>query len=72
MSDLGPLDPCPFDKRGRHHLVAVLPGDDEHDVTLYCESCGSLRRMPASGSLSTSLDDFDSDAIARLVLKEQP
>lgn len=67
MSDVGPLAPCPSGKRGRHHLAAILPGDDEHDVTLYCEACGTLRRMPATGALTSSLDDLDAVTIARLV-----
>lgn len=67
MTDLGPLDRCPYSKKGAHHLAAIIPGDDDHDVTFYCEWCGALRRLPATGALTSSLDDLDPLTIARLV-----
>lgn len=64
--DLPPLEPCPFDKRGRHAMAAILPGEDSGDITLYCETCGSLRRAPASGSiLGERLDDLTPAEIER-------
>lgn len=64
--DLPPLEPCRADKRGRHHLSAILPGEDSGDITLYCEMCGALRRAPASGSiLAERLDDLTPAEIER-------
>jgi hypothetical protein len=61
------MEPCPFHKAGRHDLAAVLPEDSDHDMTLWCTACGALRRVPVSGSLSSSLDHLDADAIAAAV-----
>ena len=68
MTDLPPLEPCPVAKSGKHHLAAVIPEDSEHDMTLFCEACGIMRRAPVSGSLFASrLDDADADGIKRAV-----
>lgn len=59
------MDPCPVSKHGRHELTAVLPDDDTHDMTLFCDACGAMRRVPVSGSLTGgSLDDLDPALIA--------
>lgn len=67
--DLPALSRCPFGKKA-HHLVAIIPGDDDHDITLYCEKCGALRRAPATGSiLLERLDDMDAASIERVARK---
>jgi len=64
MTDLAPLPRCPVNsKRGAHHIAAILPGEDTGDLTLYCEQCGAVRRMPASGPVVGILDDADAAAI---------
>ena len=64
--DLPSMDPCPHGKKGRHQLAAIIPGDDEHDITLYCEQCGALRRAPATGPvLAERLDDLSAEEIKR-------
>ena len=62
MSDLPPLPKCKVGKRGRHHISAVLPGEDEGFLTFYCDLCMAVRRMPASGDIPV-LDDMDADRI---------
>lgn len=62
------MEPCPYGKRGDHRLSAVIPGDEAGDLTLFCEVCGALRRVPVMGRLlHERLDDLDADALARLV-----
>ena len=51
MTDIGPMEPCPHTKAGRHALNAILPEDSDHDMTLFCEWCGAMRRVPVSGAL---------------------
>lgn len=64
--NLPPLDPCPYGKGGRHELGVVTPDDDDHDMTMFCTHCGTVRRVPVTGALS-SLDDLDPAAIAEAV-----
>jgi hypothetical protein len=45
------MDPCPYAKRGQHALMAIIPEDSDHDLTLCCSVCGAMRRTPASGVL---------------------
>jgi hypothetical protein len=62
VTDLAALPRCPVNsKRGAHHIAAIIPGEDTGDVTLFCEQCGMVRRMPASGALT--LDEADAAAI---------
>jgi hypothetical protein len=67
VSDLPALDPCPYRKSGAHHLAAVIPGDDDGWLTLFCETCGAVRREPVSGHLDGTLDDLDVDEIERRI-----
>lgn len=68
MTELPPLTKCKVDKRGRHELGAILPGEDDGDATLYCQRCGVVRRFAVSGSLHVErLDDLDADGIYRAV-----
>jgi hypothetical protein len=63
--DLPALPRCKRTKGGAHDLAAIVPGDDDHDLTLYCTACGALRRLPASGPVLTPrLDDETADIIA--------
>ena len=63
-----PLPKCPYTKAGKHSLACVLPPDETGELTFYCEACGILRRVNASGSFTTgSLDDLDSDDILKNV-----
>jgi hypothetical protein len=65
--DLPAMARCPRGKKGAHQIAAIVPGDDEHDITLYCEHCGALRRAPATGELMVSrLDDLDAETIERI------
>lgn len=58
--DVGPMEPCPYTKSGKHETNALIPSDDEHDLTIWCAHCGSMRRVPATGSLwkGSPLDDW--------------
>ena len=68
MTDLPPLERCPVRKSGAHHLAAIIPEDSDHDMTLFCEACGIVRRMPIHGSvIGGSLDDVDAARIMRAV-----
>ena len=67
MSDSLPLPKCRADKRGRHHLVAVIPGEDDGWLTLFCEMCGTIRRAPASGHLHDETADMTVDEIERRI-----
>ena len=59
MSDLPPMEPCPYEKRGRHHLMAMFPVDGDGDLTLSCSRCGATRRMALNGLLpDTPMDDW--------------
>lgn len=65
--DLPAMDPCPFGKRGAHHMMVITPENDAGYLTFACEACGSLRRVPATGGLvpASPLDDVDMVAIAQ-------
>ena len=67
MTDIAPMEPCPY-KRGRHELGAVIPEDDDRELTLFCTHCGAMRRRPVSGPLTQALDDIDVEAIAESFL----
>lgn len=68
MTDLPAMDRCPVSKHGGHELNAILPDADGGDMTLFCDRCGAMRRVPVSGALlSGSLDDADAEAILRAV-----
>lgn len=59
------MDPCPYRKKGRHDISVVLPEDADHDMTLFCDACGAVRRMPVNGSpLASRLDDLTTEQIA--------
>lgn len=67
MTILPPLPACPADpKRGAHHLMLVIPETSDGDLTLLCEACGTVGRLPVSGALKPEvpLDDMPADAIA--------
>lgn len=67
VSDLAPMAPCPYDKRGRHHMAFVIPETSEGDLTLACEACAAIRRVPVSGPLyAGSADDLLNAEIAAL------
>lgn len=55
-TDVPPMDACPFSKSGRHELLALIPSDDEHDLTLFCAACGGMRRVPATGAIPIPAD----------------
>jgi hypothetical protein len=64
--DLPALEPCPYGRKKRHAIEAILPGDDDHDITLFCHYCGTLRRAAATGDLLVSrLDDKTAEEIVR-------
>ena len=65
--DLPPLDPCPAAKR--HALNVILPEESDGDMTLFCERCGTLRRVPVSGSLlpDSPMDDLSSEELELLI-----
>lgn len=71
MTDLPPLEPCPYSDDKRHKMFAIVPGDDDGDITLYCERCVAIRRVPASGSLGGSLDGLTADEIAAAMVQER-
>ncbi len=66
MTDLPPLPPCPFEKRGRHHLMVIVPESDDNDLTLICEACCAIRRIPVTGRLvGETLDGLTADDIEK-------
>lgn len=68
--DLPAMERCPRGRKGRRSLAAIIPGDDDHDITLYCETCGALRRAPATGAILLSrLDDLTAADIERATRK---
>ena len=66
MSDIGPMAPCPVAKR--HSLAVILPEETDGDMTLFCERCGSLRRVPVAGAIlpDAPMDDLTAAEIAAL------
>ena len=65
MNDLPAMAPCPVDKRGRHSMAALWPESSVGDMTMYCERCGMVRRLPMSGEVGVPLDMLDADEILR-------
>lgn len=68
MGDLPAMDPCPFGKDSRHALMALYVDDiaraDTSDLTLACQHCGALRRVPLTGAMVASrLDDATAEQI---------
>ena len=59
------MDPCPHRDSGKHELNALIPSDDDRDLTLFCGHCGAMRRVPATGSLwkGSPLDDWPANEI---------
>lgn len=64
MSDLPPLDPCPYSKFGQHDLGVITPESDDGDLTFFCDRCGVIRRLPVRGAVSGSLDSLTAEQIA--------
>lgn len=67
MSDLFPLEPCPYDKRGSHDLSYLIPDTADGWLTVTCDHCGIMRRVPASGELAPVLDQAPADWIEAMV-----
>ena len=66
---MGPMERCPYSKSGAHDLCTVVPDDDDRDMTLSCNKCGAIRRLPVSGALpSAPLDDSVAAFIERAAL----
>lgn len=63
------MEKCPSGKRGRHHLNAVLPGEDGRPFVLFCEWCGATRHVDMD--TPAPLDDLPADAIAELSRRKQ-
>lgn len=40
------MDKCKVGRKGRHQLAAIIPGDDDHDITLYCEGMWRAPQSP--------------------------
>ena len=57
IEDAGPMAPCPARKSGAHRFASYgIEDGASSSVTLACEACGSVRRIPATGAL-LPLDD---------------
>ena len=67
MIDLPEMAPCLVGKNGRHALAALYPSDAVLDLTLFCEHCGMVRRLPMSGEISAPLDALSASEILRRV-----
>jgi hypothetical protein len=67
VNDLPALAPCPADKRGRHSVAAIFSSEGNHDMTMFCEHCGMVRRLPMSGEVGVPLDMLSVDEILRRV-----
>ena len=63
MIDLPEMAPCLVGKYGRHALAALDPSDAGLDLTLFCEHCGLVRRLPMSGEISAPLDALSATEI---------
>ena len=72
MDAIGPLPSCPVGKRGRHALAAIFSSEANHDLTLFCEWCGTVRRFPMTGDIGAPLDALDADAILRRIARGSP
>lgn len=59
-----PMPPCPYDKKGRHDLGALVPESDDNPLVLFCSHCGMTSRH--SVQVPAPLDDLPGDAIAQL------
>jgi len=71
MSDMAPMDPCPCGKNGAHELSAVLPESSDGDLTLFCDRCGALRRVPVQGAIyADRLDDVMTEVTMMLPRSE--
>ena len=68
MIDLPAMAPCPVRKGGRHSLSALFSSDGDHDMTLFCGSCGALRRVPMDGEVSVPLDAMTPAQISAAVM----
>ncbi len=66
MNDLPAMAPCPVGKGGRHEIAAVFSSEGNQDLTMFCEWCGMVRRLPMSGVVGVPLDMLDADEIVRL------
>ena len=64
MADIGAMDLCPARKDGAHRLIPLVPDDAGMDMTLFCDRCGAMRRVPVTGQLMPVLDDMDADTTA--------
>lgn len=64
MTDLGPMRRC-YRKKA-HHFAFVIPSSRKDDLTLACEKCGSIRRIPVNGDM-VPLDAMSSDEIMRRI-----
>jgi hypothetical protein len=58
------LPPCPYVKKGRHSLNAIIPEDDGHPMVLFCDACGMT--LARSLAVPAPLDDMTADEIRRL------
>ena len=62
------LEPCPYDKRGRHDLMAFFNGDDQSiPATLVCCHCGMGKQVPLTWTGEGTLDARTADEIQRAV-----
>ena len=72
MIDLPEMAPCPVGRRGRHALASVFSSDAEHDLTMFCERCGMVRRLPMTGEVGVPLDQMDAAEIVRRIARAGP
>ena len=63
---------CPVRKGGRHSLAAVLPESSDGYMTLFCESCGAVRRLPVSGEVSVPPDCMTPAQLDALFARKAP
>ena len=61
------MDPCPYTKSGKHSLMAIIPEDHAHPLTLACTWCGMSARYPLEWGVPESLDNRTADEIATAV-----
>ena len=63
------MDPCPFQKSGRHELMAIIPEAivPEHPLTLACTHCGMSQQYALTWAPSETLDNRTADEILAAV-----
>lgn len=61
------MNPCPFQKSGRHELMAFYSENTDVPLTLACSHCGMTKQYPLTWATGESLDNRTADEILAAV-----